>query len=189
MDRKLHALLGLLVGVAPSVEAQRVAVPGDTVRVELIGVPRRVSGVVESVTDQGVTIRHEDGEPSILNPPSIRSADILAGRQAKLGRGALIGAGFGVVIGLVAGLGDTAGLYSDEGLGAVMIPIMMAAGGVAGGAVGAVVGGTCRCKRWVPGRFVRAASLSPPTPGEWRPSPVLRLGAESTVLLGIGVRR
>lgn len=151
MPRRMFSIaLPLLLIALPVAEAQRVVVLGDTVRVAPVGVSWQVRGVVESVTESGVTIRQADGEATEIHPHRIRLLQVLDGRASGLGRGALIGAGTGALVGAVVGLTE-AGSGGD--IGAEAVPIGMLTVGLVGGLVGAALGGSGSRERWIGARF------------------------------------
>jgi len=177
--------LVLVTGASISVAvAQRVVVPGDTVRVHLVSEVARFDGVVVGVGDAGVRVRGVSVERTI-DAASVLGVRVLDGRRSATGRGAVIGLGLGAGLGAVAGV--LALSAEDTGFfdyGAEIIPAAAAFMGGAGAIIGGLFGSFMTRGRWVPGTM----PVAPTREGTGilsRLVPVIRPGAESSLLVGV----
>ena len=184
--------LAVVLLASPSAAmAQRIVVPGDTVQVRLTGGGRALQGVALSATDQSLVVRQVNGADQQIAAELTRSIRILDGRTNGAGKGA----GRGLVIGALVGgaFGLLAVATSSDGdflpYGAGIIPVAIGKLGLVGGFLGFVIGSTTQINRWVP-------ALLPATPGQalgGRPAaryaPTISMGVESTVLVGLRLRR
>lgn len=155
MPRQSVVLFALVLCYLPTLEAQRVAVPGDTVRVRPVGVTWQVRGVIESITETAVLILQADGEPTSLHPHRIQSMHVLDGRAPGWGKGALLGAAAGAAVGAGVGLSQ-AGSGGD--IGGEAVPIGMLSVGLIGGLAGALLSSGGSRERWVAARVQAVVS-------------------------------
>ena len=184
--------LAVVLLTSPSVAmAQRIVAPGDTVQVRLTGGGKALHGVALSATDHSLVVQQVNGADQQIAAESARSIHVLDGRTSGAGKGAGRGFVVGALVGGAFGLLAVASTDEGDGLNfeAGVIPVVMGKLGLVGGFLGFVIGSTTQVNRWVP-------ALLPATPGQalgGRPAaryaPTISMGVESTVLVGLRLRR
>lgn len=167
--------------------AQRVVGPGDTVRVHLLSEVARFDGVVLGVDGSQVRVRGVADERTIERA-SVLGLRVLDGRRPATGRGAMIGLGLGAALGIVVGVVGAADDDSLIDFGPEIIPLAAAFMGGGGAIIGGLVGSFMTRDRWVPATM----PVAPTGEGAGilsRLVPVIRPGAESSLLVGVRVSR
>ncbi len=109
---------------------------------------RRAIGVVQSLTDNGMTVAWENGLRSTVSNAEILRMDVSAGPQPYALRGMGVGFLIGAVVGGVIGAATyEPSTFLDFGIG-VHIAGGSALGGVSGGVLGGLVGAAGRREGW-----------------------------------------
>jgi hypothetical protein len=175
----------LVAGGATEAWAQRTLTVGDTVRVLRPGYKKPDQGVVHEVSSASLDLCGRQAE--CLNIPSsaVLYAKVLNGRRPAFGLGAAVGGFVGVTAG--AALGAMAmGGFLDFGPEVILAGAAIV--GVGGLATGAFIGAFFQQPRWTLAELPPARLADSP-----RAAPSLgllaRMGAESTVLFGLRLRR
>ena len=188
MQKLLFPLLVLFPILTVPAKAQRSVMPGDTVRMSLHSGGAPVRGVITAATVDRITLRFIDGDERIFPATTIRSINLLDGRTQA--RGGWARAGF--VLGMLGGaaIAATRGRSGLEGsgrsLGRTSIGAMV--GGLVGAAAGLSLSWNFEKNHWVEVRVPEPVPSLPPG-GRAAVALVAGAGAESTVLVGLRLRR
>ena len=182
--------LAFVLLCSPSVaSAQRQAVPGDTLQLVIGSWRNTVRGVLTGFTPDSVVLGVVGGGERRIAVSGVVATRVLEGREPATGTGAKAGFLAGFLMGGALGLSASPQTHGYFQFGEEIAIVAAGAGGLAGALVGAILGSAGRQERWVfgqlaaadggSGRPVRAAQLVP----------TVRMGVESTVLVGLRLRR
>jgi hypothetical protein len=178
----------LVAGGATEGWAQRTLTVGDTVRVLRPGYQKPDQGVVQDVSPAGLDLCGRQAECINIPSSAVLYAKVLNGRRPAFGRGAAIGGIVGMASGVALGMmvmGEDNGLF-DFGPEVILAGAVVM--GVGGLAAGAVIGSFFTQPRWTLAELPPTRLTDSP-----RSAPGLgllaRMGAESTVLVGVRLRR
>lgn len=177
------ALLGILS--AGPVAAQRIVTPGDTVQVALRSGGQTLRGVLRAASADGITLRLWDGEDRILPASAVRSMNMLDGRTQPRGQWAR----GGFVVGMLAGTvirvmetSDGSGFHLGRTSAAAIL------GGLGGAVFGLAISWNFENNHWIAARTPGPDTESV-SPRRSSAALVAGTGAESTVLIGVRLRR
>ncbi|MDZ4674288.1 MAG: hypothetical protein SGI84_07535 [Gemmatimonadota bacterium] len=193
MSRTLLISALFIAVLVPQAGAQRVVVPGDTIRIARTKPFWLVEGELDSFSVDSVVVVRRGGGRTALALSEARVVELRRGRQVRIGRGLLLGGGIGAMLALVFDGACDGYCQTSPARGAVL-----------GGMVGLFVIALNPAPRWIPAILRRpelpasragggvTTMIGPGTQGgsaAGRPLPLLGLGVESTVLVGVRLRR
>lgn len=147
-------------------------VPGDRVRVEVLGNRETLTATIESVTADELVLKSMGAaQPLRLSLGQLDQVDVARGSRTQWRKGAVIGLIPGAVLGGLLGVAfacdpDVAGCESGFTLGAGLVGGVI--GGTATATIGALVGLAFRTDRWVTvhqGKAQASLTLAPTAGG------------------------